>query len=130
MFKQKSKQKVKQSSIPKEHSLFNSPLANNKKGYSTGFTWVFGLVTLFGLGIMYIVFTQVFDGHLVPIIKDMTDNSTVLGANIPGETSVQIHASIDKYMAYFHTLPFILFFVVIIYMIIAAIRKEGGGTDY
>ena len=100
----------------------------NKKGYSTGFTWVFGLVTLFGLGLLYIVFTQVFDAHLVPVIKSMTDNTTALGANIPAATSLQIHASIDKYMSFFHTLPFILFFLVIIYMVIAAIRKEG--SDY
>ena len=124
MFKHKSN-KVKY----KENSLFNSRLEKNKKGYSTGFTWVFGLVTLFGLGLMYIVFTQVFDGHLVPVIKSMTDNTTALGANIDAETSAGIHASIDKYMSFFHTLPFVLFFVVIIYMIIAAIRKEGG-SDY
>ena len=99
-------------------------MINNKKGYSTGFTWVFGLVTLFGLGILYITFTQVFDAHLVPTIKDLTDNSTVIGSNIPIETSQQIHASIDKYMTFFHTLPFILFFLVVIYMFLAAILKE------
>lgn len=96
----------------------------NKKGYSTGFTWVFGLVTLFGLGILYITFAQVFDAHLVPTIKDLTDNSTMIGSTIPGETSTKIHNDIDKYMDFFHTLPFILFFIVIIYMILAAIRKE------
>lgn len=96
----------------------------NKKAYSTGFTWVFGLVTLFGLGILYITFAQVFDAHLVPTIKDMTDNSTAIGSTIPGETSQKIHASIDKYMDFFHILPFVLFFIVIIYMILAAIRKE------
>jgi len=101
----------------------------NKKGYSTGFTWVFGLVTLFGLGILYITFSQVFDAHLVPTIKDLTDNTTAIGANIPVETSEKIHANIDKYMDFFHALPFILFFLVIIYMLIAAWRKERE-SDY
>lgn len=96
----------------------------NKKGYSTGFTWVFGLVTLFGLGILYITFAQVFDAHLVPTIKDLTDNTTMIGSTIPGETSTKIHGNIDKYMDFFHILPFVLFFIVIIYMILAAIRKE------
>jgi len=96
----------------------------DKKGYSTGFTWIFGLVTLFGLGILYITFAQVFDAHLVPTIKDLTDNTTSMGANIPTETSIQIHANIDKYMDFFHTLPFILFFIVVIYMLIAAWRQE------
>jgi len=99
----------------------------NKKGYSTGFTWVFGLVTLFGLGLLYITFTQVYDGHLVPTIKDLTDNTTTIGQNIPPETSEKIHSSIDKYMDFFHTLPFILFFIVVIYMLIAAFRKEKEG---
>jgi len=101
----------------------------DKKGYSTGFTWVFGLVTLFGLGILYITFTQVFDAHLVPVIKDLTDNSTAMGAQLDSATSTQIHASIDKYMDFFHTLPFILFFLVVIYMLIAAWRKERE-SDY
>lgn len=99
-------------------------MIRGKKGYSTGFTWVFALVTLFGLGILYITFNQVFVAHLVPQVKDMTDSNSTLGQNIPTETSLEIHANIDRYMNYFHLMPFILFFVVILYMIIAAIRKE------
>ena len=96
----------------------------NKKGYSTGFTWVFALVTLFGLGILYITFNQVFVAHLVPQVKDMTNSSSYLGQNIPEATSQEIHGNIDRYMDYFQLMPFVLFFVVILYMIIAAIRKE------
>jgi len=97
-------------------------LFNNKSGYSTGFTWIFGLITLFGLGILYIVFDQVFTAHLVPVIKDQVDNPY---SPIDNATRTQIKGDIDKYMDFFHLLPFVLFFVVIIYMIIAAIRKEG-----
>jgi hypothetical protein len=96
----------------------------NKKGYSTGFTWVFGLVTIFGLGILYIVFNQVFLAHLVPTVKDMVNNSYPA---IDDATQVEINANIDKYMDFFHILPYILFFVVVIYMFIAAIRKEREG---
>lgn len=102
----------------------------NNKGYSTGFTWVFGLVTLFGLGVLYITFTQVFDAHLVPTVKDMTDNTTNIGANLPTETSILIHGKIDKFMDFFHSLPFILFFMVVIYMFIASIRKEAESGYY
>lgn len=105
-------------------------MMNNRKGYSTGFTWVFGLVTLFGLGILYITFAQVFDAHLVPTVKDLTDNSTSFGEKIPAETSAEIHANIDKYMDFFHTLPFILFGIVVIYMILAAIKKERESGFY
>jgi len=101
----------------------------NKKGYSTGFTWVFALVTLFGLGILYITFNQVFVAHLVPQVKDMTNSSSYLGQGIPEDTSIEIHNNIDRYMDYFHMMPIILFFVVVLYMIIAAIRKERE-SDY
>ena len=94
-----------------------------KKGYSTGFAWVFGLVSLFGLGLMYIVFSQVFHANLIPIIKDQI-NSSFLADNIDTETINQANAGIDKYMVYFDTLPFILFFIIIIYMVVAAVRKE------
>ena len=94
-------------------------MLSNRKGYSTGFTWVFGLVTLFGLGIMYIVFSQVFEAHLVPTIKNQVNSSTISYA-----TQTVINNGIDKYMDFFHALPFIIFFIVVIYMIIAAIRKE------
>lgn len=95
-----------------------------RNGYSTGFTWVFGLITVFGLGILYIVFNQVFEAHLVPTIKDMVNASFV---NIPPATVNEINANIDKYMSFFHVMPYILFFTVIIYMVIAAIRKEREG---
>mgnify|MGYP006290210979 CR=1 FL=1 len=97
----------------------------NKKAYSTGFTWVFGLVSIFGLGVLYIVFDQVFTAHLVPTIKGMVNTST-----IPIATQTEIYGHIDKYMTYFHILPFILFLLVVIYMIIAAIRKEQESQYY
>jgi hypothetical protein len=93
----------------------------NKKGYSPGFAWIFGLLTLFGLGLMYITFNQVFVGHLVPQIKNYA-NSTA--ANIAPADVTTIFAGIDKYMTYFHLLPFILFFTVVIYMVVVAFRKE------
>ena len=94
-------------------------LLKHTKGYSTGFTWIFGLVTIFGLGILYIVFNQVFMDNLVPVILDMNNAS-----NVDNATKLAVTAGIDKYMAFFHIMPFVLFFVVIVYMFVAAIRKE------
>ena len=96
-------------------------MINNKKGYSTGFTWIFGLVSIFGIGVLYIVFNQVLEGHLVPTI---TEQVTGGAFDIPVGTQNTILGNIDKYMSFFHALPYILFFVIVIYMIVAAIRKE------
>ena len=92
----------------------------NKKGFSPGVSWIYGLFTLFGLGILYIVFSQVFYGSLVPTIQNMVTSSTIDNA-----TQTLIFGNIDKYMTYFDFLPFILFFVVVIFMIIQAFRKEA-----
>lgn len=94
----------------------------SKKGFSTGYAWVYGLLMMFGIGVLYIVFSQVFSAHLVPVIKNMA-NSTV-GVTIDNATQATINNGIDRYMAYFNSLPFILFFMIIIYMIVAAVRKE------
>ena len=95
----------------------------SKKAQSTGFAWVYGLIMMFGLGVMYIVFNQVFVGHLVPIIKDQANTTAIYDLD-GGVTVNQIFTNIDKYMDFFHALPFILFFIIVLYMIIAAIRKE------
>ena len=101
-----------------------------RKAYSVGFSWVFGLVTLFGLGVLYIVFNEVFEAHLVPVIKGMVDPSTYFGSRLPPETANLIINNIDKFMAFFHSLPYILFFLVIIYMVLVAIRKEKEDSMY
>lgn len=93
----------------------------NKRGYSTGFAWIFGLVTLFGLGVLYVVFNHVLTDQLVPVIKAQVNASY---NPVDPATQAEVNAGIDRYMTYFHILPFVLFFVVIIYMVVVAIRKE------
>jgi hypothetical protein len=97
----------------------------NKKGYSVGMTWIFGLVSLFAIGILYIVFNQVFLGHLVPTMKNIVADST-----IPDDTKNEIYGNYDKYMSYFQMLPFILFFVIIIYMFVSSFRQESSGEFF
>ena len=93
--------------------------SSNKKGQSTGFAWVYGLVTLFGLGILFIVFNQVFTAHLIPTMYNITEETTIDEA-----TKTEIYAATDQYMVFFRTLPYVIFLVVVIYMIVAAVRKE------
>ena len=87
---------------------------------STGFGWIYGLVSIFGLGVLYVVFSQVFNAHLVPIIVDNINGSAIIDA----ATKLQTIAGIEKYMAYFNIMPFVLIVVIIIWMFVLAIRKE------
>ena len=92
----------------------------SKKGYSTGFSWIYALVSVFGLGVLYIVFNQVLTVSLVPTIKAMTNTSAV-----PPAIVAQVFAGIDKYMDYFNFMPYVLFLVVIFYMVVTSYRREG-----
>jgi len=91
----------------------------DKKGYSTGLTWVFGLVSLFGLGILFIVFDQVFRVHLNPIIITQINTS-----NADNATKEEAFSFITQWMSFWEALPVILFIVIIIYLIINAIRRN------
>ena len=97
-------------------------LINNKNAYSVGYSWIFGLVSIFAIGVIFIVFDQVFLAHIVPVIKNQVNNSAIV---VEPATVTEIFANIDKYMTFWHALPFILFILIIVYMIIAAIRREG-----
>jgi hypothetical protein len=97
-------------------------LLGQKKAYSVGFTWIYGLISLFAIGLIFIIFDQVFVGNIVPVIKNQVNSSV---SNIPQTDVIDIFGNIDKYMTFWHALPFILFILVIIYMLIAAVRREG-----
>jgi len=97
----------------------------NKKGFSPAYAWIFGLVTLFGLGVLYITFNQVFEVHLVPTIIDTLNETPV---DVPESTKTEVENNIEQYMDFFHAMPYILFGVVVIYLFVVAIRKEGEST--
>lgn len=96
----------------------------NKRGEGRMYNWIYALVSLFGLGILYIVFDQVFMMYLVPTIKNQV-NSTAGFVTIDPGTVAQIYGNIDKYIDFWHALPFILFFVVVVFMFVSGIKKEA-----
>ena len=93
-----------------------------KKGYSTGWSWLLGLIFILISGILYIVFDQVVVVWLVPAFKAVI-NSTI-GNPDPG-TIIVSFSNIDKYVSYFHLMPYILFFVGVFFMVVSAIKKDG-----
>jgi len=94
-------------------------LFTSKKAYSPAISWVYGLVSLFGIGVLYIVFSQVFSAHLIPVIKNQ-----VITSAIDNGTQLTIIGNIDNYMVYFNFLPVVLFGAIVVYMLINAFRKE------
>ena len=98
----------------------------NKKGQSTGFAWVSGLVLLFTLGILFIIFSQVFSAYLIPVLKDQA-NTTALRAVDGGNATLTVNYEIDKAMDFWNFMPFVFLFIIIIFVIVAAIRKDQQG---
>lgn len=97
-------------------------LFDNKKGYSTAMSWVFGIVSLFGLGVLTVVFNQVFYQYLVPTIKNQVNSTT---ANVAPATVTTIFSNIDKFMSFWQILPFVIFGMIILFLIVTSLRKEG-----
>lgn len=92
----------------------------NKNG--TAYTLVYGLVFLAALGILYTIFLYVFEGQLQPTIEE-TVNRTITDATL----RQSVIDGVDKYITYFKIMPYVLFFVTIIYMIASSIYKGAGG---
>lgn len=101
---------------------------SRKAQYSPGYAWLFGLVTLFGLTTLFIVFDQVFVAHLAPTMKNMINGTSGLGIVPDPATQAQVIGNIDFYLRIWHALPWILAAVVIIFMVVSAVRKEGDSA--
>ena len=97
-------------------------LISNKSG--AGYIFIYSLAFLFILGLLYIVFLYVFEGHLIPIINQIAVNT--LSESDPGAVTT-IQEGIAKYMTFFKIMPFVLFGVVIIYMIASTLYKQTTG---
>jgi heme/copper-type cytochrome/quinol oxidase subunit 2 len=100
---------------------------NNKKGQGVAYAWIFGLITLFTLGVIFVVFDQVFVAYLNPIIINQVNNSAIA---IDANTKQEIFNGISNYMTMWHILPIVLFLVVVFYMIVVAIRRERADEQY
>lgn len=91
----------------------------HKNGQSVGFAWIIGLVFLLLLGLGYIVFNQVLTVEIQSISETLINSSPYLNAT----EMTNIQEQNDKYMAFWHSLPFIIVFLIVIYVLIAGFRK-------
>jgi len=91
----------------------------HKKGQSTGFSWIVGIIFLFLLGLGYVVFNQVMTIHITDISSDLINNSPFVNETTYNELS----SKNDKYMSFWHSLPFIIVFIMVIYLIVTSFRK-------
>ena len=92
---------------------------------SSGFGWFKALIVMFVLGVVYILFNQVVTINLRPVTQGLINDS--VGDTINQSVADDLTAEGDKAMAFLHIIPFIIFFIVILYIIVVWIR--AGKTN-
>jgi membrane protease YdiL (CAAX protease family) len=91
----------------------------DKKGESVGFSWIIGIIFLFILGISFVIFNQVLTVHVEPLSESLINNSPYLNSTEIDDVKVQN----DKFMAFWNSLPFIIVFIIVIYIIVTGFRR-------
>ena len=91
----------------------------NKKGEGLGIVWVIVILFLFLSGLAYVILNQVLTVNIQTSSDDLIDNSPYLNATEKADVKLEN----DKYMSFWHSMPFILVFLFILYLIVSGIRK-------
>ena len=89
----------------------------------SAWNWIYGLTSLFGIGVIFIIFQQVFKVYLIP---SLTTSLNATAGVLPA-TQADILAQYAKYMVFFDLMPYILFLAIVVYMILASMRREAEG---
>lgn len=103
----------------------------NKHGMSVGYAWIFGLTMLFGLGILYVIFSTVFTANILPIMQGQLLNSYEMSNGaMTNETVTTVLRGYDNILAMEKIVPFVLFLCVIVFMIVAAWRRDTDTEQF
>jgi hypothetical protein len=100
----------------------------NSKGVSLTTGLVYGLVSLFGLTILYIVIVEfAIVGQVLPLFQNfLLSGGFALTEGVKNEVS----NNWNRIIFTLRLIPAVLFFVVIIFMFILGIRKEQEAQYY
>ena len=93
-----------------------------KKGQSTAVAWLLGLFGLFAIAIMFIVFNQVMVNYIEPTSQTIMDTSPYINETLRAELT----ASNDKYLAFWTSVPFIMVFLIVLFIIMSSVFNNGG----
>lgn len=89
----------------------------NKKG-ALAFELIFGLIILFALGILYIIYNQVVTVHIQPSVENIIPDSYGGKAAIVTQN--------NDYLSFWNIVPFIIVILIVMFLIMSAIRKNNG----
>ena len=94
----------------------------NKHAYSTGFGWIILLLFLFGFGLVYVVLNQAMTVYLRPTAIQLINTSTALNSTELADSISRI----DQYHTWmWASIPYILFFLILLVAVYGAIKNQG-----
>lgn len=93
---------------------------------SLGIVVIMVLFMLFAGGILFVITNQVMTNEILPISNDLIDGSNAINDTAKEE----IKSSNDKYMNYWKSIPFIIVFIAVLYMLIASFTRRGDEYEY
>jgi hypothetical protein len=96
----------------------------HKKGQSLSTGFIYAVVSMFGLAILYfVVIEYALIGNFLPMMQQTIDGSH--GISLSTADHDEIIAKWDYIKFVLRLVPFILFWVIVIFMFILGIRKES-----
>lgn len=96
-------------------------LFTDKKGYSTGFSWIYFLLLIFVLGFLFILVAYAYDSYFKPTADDLISSSSIMNESMKTEALAQG----TKYSAFFHATPVIVFVTLVIGLVLGAIAIKN-----
>ena len=96
----------------------------NKRGEGTAFSWILALLTLFAIGLLYIIFNQAIQSQIQPTMDTIKNGITINGIPLNATQLAEINTEEIKYMRYWAILPLAVFIIVIIWLILNVVKKS------
>jgi len=92
----------------------------NKKGQSSGFTYIVALLVLGVLAILFMVFNQAIGEYILPLSKTMVNASPYLNATENADTL----SFIDKGSFFWDIIPIVFFLLIMVYVVVNTMIKN------
>jgi hypothetical protein len=99
-------------------------MLKHKKGQSLATGLIYGLVTMFGLAILYfVVIEYAIIGNFLPMLQNTIEGGSGLVVSQADHDEIVGHWNYIKFVL--RIVPSILFFVTVIFMFVLSVRKES-----
>ena len=97
----------------------NESILFDRKGQSSAYLFIIGLFTLLAGGILYVIFSQVFSAHIIPLTYNMVNDSTLSDA-----TKTDLIGKMNLMGNIWTVVPIIIILIVGIVMIKKSLEKS------